>query len=111
MIGISKDNHSDTTLPLCEASPEKNAVGKRLDVGQYGRARRGETGHGFKVGIRDVVDIAAQIEGQHPQQGEKSPCQAYGQHPFTASGGMLVGPQPDQSKKNACPEHDTARLQ
>ena len=53
----SKDNYSDTTLPLRKASPKQYPMRKCFDVGQYGRACRRETGHRFEISIRHIIYI------------------------------------------------------
>lgn len=58
--GHRKDDHADTSLPLHQTSPEKNAMWQPLNIGQNRRTGGREARHGLKESIRDIIYISAQ---------------------------------------------------
>ena len=103
-----KYDHTDTSLPLGEASPEQDTFRQCLYIGEYGRSGSRETRHGFKESIRYIVDISSQVERQHSQQREQQPGKRNRQHPFPSAGCVFVCTETDGIERYADPEQDSA---
>ena len=60
-----KDHDTDTALPLHNATPEKNASGQRLHLGEYRGSCGREAGHGLEESIRHGGSISAEDKRKH----------------------------------------------
>ena len=89
--GHREDNHTDTTLPLRQTPPKKNAMRQPLNIGQDRRTGGRETRHGLKKGIRDIINIPTQQERQHAKEREKNPNQGDNQHALSPTRRFLLG--------------------
>ena len=71
--GDSEEHDSQTAYPLGERSPEQQSVREAFYIIQYGGSRGGESRHRLEVGIRKVIDVTADHEGQGAEETEDYP--------------------------------------
>ena len=68
-----EEHDSQTAYPLGERSPEQQSVREALHIIQNGGSRGGESRHRLEVGIRKVIDVTADHEGQGAEEAEHYP--------------------------------------
>ena len=92
-MGEAHDTQSAN--PVRQRAPEKDGVRLRVDVVHDGGSRGGEARHGFEERLGNVVHAPADVERQHPEQGEQYPRQrgdavavALAQPPFRLASGQ-----------------------
>ena len=96
--------HAHAAGPVGKAAPEQKALGQRLHVPDDGRAGGGEAGHRLKEAVHQRGDVAAEVEGQPPEEGHQYPAERH--HREALPGAQEVPPGPDQRQREARREGD-----
>ena len=68
--------HAHAAQPVGEGSPEQNAVGHRLNIGQNGGTGGGETGDGLKKAVHEGIEAAGEEKGQRAHHAGGQPDKA-----------------------------------
>ena len=71
--GDGEKHDSQTAYPLGERSPEQQSVREAFHIIQNSGSRGGESRHCLEVGIRKVIDVTADHEGQGAEETEDDP--------------------------------------
>ena len=73
--GDKDDDDAQAAEPVGQAAPEKEALGQDLQVGNDCRPGPGKAGNALEQAV-EIVQVAAEAIGQHPQKSCQEPAQA-----------------------------------